>query len=55
MSHDKQTPESSSYEETAEFWDTYSLADPWEQAEQAEFEISEQARKRECEGWDGEA
>ena len=39
----------------AEFLDTHTLADEWEQTEHAEFEISEQARKRKCEGWDGEA
>jgi hypothetical protein len=34
----------------AKFLDTHSLADCWEQTEHAEFEISEQARKRKCEG-----
>jgi hypothetical protein len=47
--------ECKSYEEIAEFWDTHNLADYWEQTEHAEFEISEQARKRKGEGWDGEA
>ena len=55
MSNDKQVPEFHSYEEIAEFWDTHSLADYWEQTEHVEFEISEQAHKRKCEGWDGKA
>jgi hypothetical protein len=48
-------PQFGSYEDMADFWGTHSLADYWEQTEPAEFEISEQARKRKCEGWDGEA
>ena len=51
----KLIPQLESYEDMVEFWDIHSLADYWEQTEQAEFEISEQARKRKCEGWDGEA
>jgi hypothetical protein len=39
-------PEATSYEEMAEFWDTHSLADYWDQTEPAELEISEQARRR---------
>lgn len=39
MTADKTIPEMSSYEEIAEFWDTHSLADYWEQAEPADFEI----------------
>lgn len=34
-----------SYEELAKFWDTYNLADYWEQTETAEFEISPHARR----------
>jgi hypothetical protein len=33
-------------EEIAEFWDTHSLADYWEQTEPAEFEISPDVRRR---------
>ena len=36
----------SSYEEIAEFWDTHSLADYWEQTEPADFEIDPNARRR---------
>jgi predicted DNA binding CopG/RHH family protein len=46
MNEDKQIPEFNSYDEMAEFWDTHSLADYWEQTEPAEFEISPQARRR---------
>lgn len=35
-----------SYEEIADFWDTHSVADYWEQTESAEFEFSPQARRR---------
>jgi hypothetical protein len=48
-------PQFESYEDMGEFWDTHSLADYWEQTEHPEFGISEQARKKKCEGWDGEA
>lgn len=46
MSADKQIPEMNSYEEIAEFWDTHSLADYWEQTEPVEFELDPQARRR---------
>ena len=46
MPKSKQIPEFKSYEEMGEFWDTHSLADYWEQTEPAEFEISEQVRRR---------
>lgn len=36
----------SNYEEMAEFWDTHSVADYWEQTEPAEFEISPNLCKR---------
>ena len=36
----------SSYEEIAEFWDTHSLADYWEQTEPADLEIDPHARRR---------
>jgi hypothetical protein len=55
MKEDRPIPEFKSYEDMAGFWDTHSLADYWEQTEPAAFEISEQVRKRRCEGWDGEA
>lgn len=45
MSDDK-IPTMESYEQIAEFWDTHSLADYWEQTEPAEFEISSNARRR---------
>ncbi len=46
MKGNKKIPEFKSYKEMAEFWDTHSLADYWDQTEPAEFEISEQARRR---------
>jgi len=54
MSEGKQIPEFKSYEEMADFWDTHSLADFWDQTEPAEFEISEQARRRYLVGIDRE-
>jgi hypothetical protein len=51
----KPIPQFESYEDMEEFWDTHSLADYWEQTEQAEFEITERARKRKCGGRDGGA
>ena len=38
-------PKAKSYEELAEFWNTHSLADYWDQTESAEFEFSEAARR----------
>jgi predicted DNA binding CopG/RHH family protein len=46
MRKSKPIPEFKSYEEMGEFWDTHSLADYWDQTEPAEFEISEQVRRR---------
>jgi hypothetical protein len=46
MDANKIIPEMHSYEEIAEFWDTHSLADYWEQTEPAEFEIDPQSRRR---------
>ncbi len=46
MNDSKTIPELNSYQEIAEFWDTHSLADYWEQTEPAEFEISPNARRR---------
>jgi hypothetical protein len=36
----------SSYEEIAEFWDTHSVADYWDETEPAEFDIDPNARRR---------
>lgn len=46
MTADKTIPEMSNYEDVAEFWDTHSLADYWEQTEPADFEIDPDARRR---------
>ncbi len=46
MSEAKQIHEMKSYAEIAEFWDSHSLADYWDQTEPAEFEISPDARRR---------
>jgi predicted DNA binding CopG/RHH family protein len=46
MDEDKIIPEFKSYEEMAEFWETHSLADYWDQTEPAEFEFSPKARRR---------
>jgi hypothetical protein len=46
MTRKRVMPEAKSYEEMAEFWDTHSVADYWDQTEPAEFEISEPARRR---------
>lgn len=46
MIADKTIPEMSSYEEIADFWDTHSLADYWEQTEPTDFEIDSNARRR---------
>ena len=45
MSENRKIPELKNYEEMAEFWDTHSLADYWDQTEPAEFEISSHARR----------
>ncbi len=39
-------PQAASYDEMAEFWDTHSLDDYWDQTEPAEFEITNQVRRR---------
>ena len=46
MHDDKQIPPGNSYEEMAEFWDTHSLADYWDQTEPAAFEVAPEARRR---------
>ncbi len=46
MSDDEKIPEMESYEQIADFWDTYSLTDYWGQTEPAEFEISPTAQCR---------
>jgi hypothetical protein len=45
MPEDKPIPTFSSYEEMAEFWDTHSLANYWNQTEPATFEIAPDARR----------
>lgn len=46
MVANKQIPEMKSYAEMAEFWDSHSLADYWDQTEPAEFQIAPDARRR---------
>ena len=46
MAENKKIPEFNSYAEMAEFWDSHSLADYWDQTEPAEFEISNDVRRR---------
>lgn len=46
MNEDQQIPEFKSYEEMAEFCDTHSLANYWDQTEPAEFKILPKARRR---------
>ncbi|NUO83512.1 hypothetical protein HUU05_25850 [candidate division KSB1 bacterium] len=46
MNDAKQIPDFKSYQEAAEFWDTHSLADYWDQTEPAEFEVANQVRRR---------
>lgn len=43
---DKPSPPTDSLEAIAEFWDTHSLADYWDQTEPAEFEFDPQAKRR---------
>jgi len=35
-----------SYEEIGDFWDTHSLADYWDQTQEAEFEVRAKRRRR---------
>ena len=44
MSADKPIPPTDSLDAIAEFWDTHSLADYWDQTEPAEFEFDPKAR-----------
>ena len=46
MHEDKQIPAFNSYEEMAEFWDTNSLADYWDQTEPATFDVAPDAWRR---------
>ena len=46
MSADKKIPHMTRYDEIAEFWDSRSLADYWDETEPAEFEIEPTARRR---------
>ena len=45
MNANKPTPPTDSLETIAEFWDTHSLADYWDQTEPAEFEFDPKARR----------
>jgi len=45
MDADKRIPEMNRYDEIAEFWETHSLADYWEEMEAAEFEIDPNTRR----------
>ncbi|HET7091339.1 MAG TPA: CopG family antitoxin [Anaerolineae bacterium] len=45
MDADRPTPPTDSLEAVAEFWDTHSLADYWDQTEPAQFEFDPQARR----------
>ncbi|MFQ5629144.1 MAG: CopG family antitoxin [bacterium] len=46
MRKNKKIPDFKSYEEMAEFWDSHSLADYWEQTEPTEFEIAQDVHRR---------
>ena len=46
LNADKPTPPTNSLTAIAEFRDTHSLADYWDQTEPAEFEFDPQARRR---------
>ena len=46
MSDDKTSPEMTSYEQVADFWDIHSLADYWDETKPVEFEIEATARRR---------
>jgi hypothetical protein len=54
MHEDKQIPAFNSYEEMAEFWDTHSLDDYWDQTEPATFDVAPDARRRYLVAVDGE-
>jgi len=45
MSADKVIPPINSLEGIAEFWDTHSLADYWDQTQPADFEFDPKARR----------
>jgi hypothetical protein len=45
MSADKPIPPTDSLDAIAEFWDTHSLADYWDQTELVEFEFDPKARR----------
>lgn len=45
MKIDRPTPPTESVQAIAEFWDTHSLADYWDQTEPAEFDFDPQARR----------
>ncbi len=45
MSEDKLSPPTDSLDAIAEFWDTHSLGDYWDQTQPAEFEFDPEARR----------
>ena len=45
MNANRPTPPATSLDAIAEFWDTHSLADYWDQTEPAEFEFDPKARR----------
>jgi predicted DNA binding CopG/RHH family protein len=45
MNANKAVPPTTSLDAIAEFWDTHSLADYWDQTEPAEFEFDPKARR----------
>ncbi len=46
MSENKSIPEHNSYEEMAEYWDTHSLGEVWDQTEPVEFDVSNPLQNR---------
>jgi len=46
MHDDKPIPAFTTYEDMAEFWETHSLADYWDQTEPATFAVTPEARRR---------
>lgn len=46
MPDDKEIPKFDSYEDMAEFWDSNSLADYWNQTESVDFKFAPEARRR---------
>jgi predicted HicB family RNase H-like nuclease len=46
MKASKKPPVFDSYEEIADFWDSHSLSDYWDQTEPVELEMAPEARRR---------